>query len=94
VTARRSRLGAAGRLAVALLVAAGSPACGHRSRPVQLGLKRFSLDIAFKDQSKAVPAPSIPQIVAVQQPVAGVTQVRWRPRPVPRRLRGPCPTSR
>jgi len=76
------RVRSAARPALLLMVAVTLPACGHRARLVPLGLKRFSLDIAFKDQRKAAQVPSIPQIVAVQQPVPTVTQlVGSLPRP-------------
>ena len=60
------------RIAAALVVAAcagGLSACsGHRGT-VDLGLKRYTLDLAFKDATKAPGAPSVAQILAAQEPV-------------------------
>lgn len=64
-----------GVVLLSIVVALALPACGGRPRPVELGLKRMTLDLVFKDQTKKAAVPTFPQIVAAQEPVAAVTQL-------------------
>lgn len=67
-TPLRSRVAAVVLLAAAVGVLPGCS--GHRGT-VDLGLKRYTLDLAFKDATKAPGAPSVAQILAAQEPVGG-----------------------
>lgn len=60
-------------VSVVLLAAVGVlPGCSSHRGTVDLGLKRYTLDLAFKDATKAPGAPSVAQILAAQEPVGGV----------------------
>src|SRR3954471_6044012 len=52
---------------LALLLACASLAgCGHQSNDVQVGLKKISLDLAFKSKTK-VPPPPLTAVAATPQ---------------------------
>lgn len=70
----RTRVAAVLAVAVVLLALA-TGACGRGQRQANLGIKRMTLDLTFKDQSKAAKPATIPQIIEAQQPVPAVVQV-------------------
>jgi hypothetical protein len=61
--------------AVVLLAALlALPACAKKTKTVDLGLKRITLDLAFKDQSKAA-KPTVAQVLGLQEPFAAPVQI-------------------
>jgi hypothetical protein len=61
--------------AVAALLAIALSACSSDKSTVDLGLKRITLDLAFKNPSKAVKPPTIAQVLVAQEPAAVATQL-------------------
>ena len=66
------------RVAIAVVVAAlvANAACGRGGRdPLEIGIKRIALDLAFKDETKATPVPPAKVIEALGLPVEDLDEV-------------------
>lgn len=60
---------------LAVVIAVVLPGCAKHRSNVDLGLRRVTLDLAFKDESKAPPKSALTAILGLQEPVGGAQQL-------------------
>src|SRR5207248_3046353 len=62
------------RFAALCIVIGVLPACSHHQKTVDMGLKRITLDLAFKNAATSA-KPTITQFVLLQEPVGAPSQL-------------------